>query len=243
MSGSIWSPRFPVSCIERLERLAHPSHDPLPKKSGIYRVHLEGVPILAYVGQSKDLQRRVNELRGVYGDVMPFTDPHIAAPALWAWRQLPPHRPYTVSFASIPGSAYWRQGYEDLVIAHARWETLRHPAGEEWWHTAYSPLTNFHKMPRGWVSSSSRSLGYRGGKASFLVENDLSETAETCGWDGFWDPEEGLGWTPSIAPVGDLSDPRDPIQDLGWGGHQWSHNRHQAKKGRGKEKHRKTGFR
>lgn len=211
-----------MSRTERLERLAHPSHDPLPKKPGIYRVHMEGVPVLAYVGQSRDLRRRINELRGVYGDVMPFTDPHIAAPALWAWRQLPPHRPYTVSFASISGPAYWRQGFEDLVIAQARWETLRHPAGEEWWHTAYSPLTNFHKMPRGWRSSSSRSSGYRGGKVPFLAEDDLSKSAAAGGWDGFWDPEGGWGWAPSIAPVGDLSDPRDPIHDLGWGGHQWT---------------------
>src|SRR5579864_168658 len=96
----LWSPRFPVNRTERLERLAHPRHDPLPKKGGIYRIHMEGVPVLAYVGQSQDIRRRVNELRGVSGSVMPFTDPHIAGPCLWAWGQMPPNRPYTVSFVA-----------------------------------------------------------------------------------------------------------------------------------------------
>jgi hypothetical protein len=200
LNGSLWSQRFPVNRAERLVRLAHPRHDPIPKMSGIYRIHMEGVPILAYVGQSKDLRRRLNELRGVDEDLMPYTDPHIAGPALWAWRQFPPHRPYTVTFATFESSAYWRQGFEDLVIAYARWDLKRDPTLEERWHAAYSPLASFHKMPAGWVSSSSRSRGYRGGPSPFLSE---------C-------------HTPSIAPVGDLDDQRDPVLDLGWGGHVWS---------------------
>jgi hypothetical protein len=71
---------------------------------------------------------------------------------------------------------------------------------EERWRTAYSPLANFHKMPDGWVSSSSRAKGYRGGRMPFLTESH----------------------TPSILPVGDLDDQRDPIADLGWGGHEWT---------------------
>ena len=77
LRGTLWSSRFPVSRTERIERLAHPSHDPLPKKPGIYRINMEGGEPLAYVGQSKDLRRRINELRGVYDDVMPFPDPPV----------------------------------------------------------------------------------------------------------------------------------------------------------------------
>ncbi len=200
LRGTIWSARFPVNRTERLARLAHPRHDPVPKKSGVYRIHMEGVPILAYVGQSQDLRRRINELRGIEGDSMPFTDPHIASPCLWVWKQFPPNRPYTVSFAAIEGSAYWRQGFEDLVIAQARWNLKRALTLDERWHTAYSPLANFHKMPDGWVSSSSRAKGYRGGRVPFRTESH----------------------TPSIMPVGELDDQRDPIADLGWGGHEWT---------------------
>jgi hypothetical protein len=161
---------------------------------------MEGATVLAYVGQSQDLRRRINELRGIEGDIMPFIDPHIASPCLWAWKQLPPNCPYTVSFAAIECSAYWRQGFEDLVIAQARWAVKRAPTLEKRWRTAYSPLANFHKMPDGWVSSSSRAKGYRGGSVPFRTESH----------------------TPSILPVGELDDQRDPIADLGWGGHEWT---------------------
>src|SRR5690348_13794669 len=73
LDESLWSLHFPVNRAARLAQLAHPSHDPIPKKAGIYRIHMEGVPVLAYVGQSKDLRRRVNELRGVDDDLMPYT--------------------------------------------------------------------------------------------------------------------------------------------------------------------------
>jgi hypothetical protein len=121
-------------------------------------------------------------------------------PCLWAWKQLPPNRPYTVSFAAIECSAYWRQGFEDLVIAQARWDLKHVPTLEASWRNAYSPLANFHKMPSGWASSSSRAKGYRGGKVPFLTESH----------------------TPSIMPVGELDDQRDPIADLDWGGHEWA---------------------
>lgn len=200
LDESLWSVRFPLNRTERLAPLAHPRHDPIPKKAGIYRVHMEGVPVLAYVGQSKDLRRRVNELRGVDDELMPYTDPHIAGPSLWSWRQFPPQRPYTVTFAAFESSAYFRQGLEDLVIAHARWQVKRKPPSEQRWRATYSPLASFHKMPAGWVSSSPRSRGYRGGPSPFLSECHTS----------------------SIAPVGDLDDQRDPVHDLGWGGHVWS---------------------
>ncbi len=39
LAGTIWSPRFALRRTERLAQLA-PQNDPLPRKPGIYRIHL-----------------------------------------------------------------------------------------------------------------------------------------------------------------------------------------------------------
>ena len=197
----IWSPRFALRRTERLAQLA-PRNDPLPRAPGIYRVHLEGSPVLAYIGQTGDLRRRINELSvGVYADAMPFATPHVAAPCLWAWRQLPPNAPFTVSFASVSGeaSAFWRQGLEDVALSVDRWERKHWPVQEIAWQAFFSPLANFGKAPVGWRLSSSRENGRRGGPTLTLEE----------------------AHEPSIMPIGDLDSIQDVCADI-WGGHVWS---------------------
>lgn len=54
LSSAIWSPRFPLRRTERLARLS-PKDEPIPRRGGLYRIHLEGDPsVLAYVGQTSE---------------------------------------------------------------------------------------------------------------------------------------------------------------------------------------------
>jgi hypothetical protein len=200
-TSRIWSPRFALRRTERLAQLA-PHNDPLPRAPGIYRVHLERSPVLAYIGQTGDLRRRINELSvGVYADAMPFTTPHVAAPCLWAWRQIPPRAPFTVSFVSVSDdvSAFWRQGLEDVALSIDRWDRKRLPVQEPAWRMCYSPLANFGKAPVGWQLSSSRESGRQGGPTA--TQEEAHE--------------------PSIMPRGDLDDPQDACAEV-WGGYSWS---------------------
>jgi hypothetical protein len=80
-------------------------------------------------------------LRGVHGDVMPYRDPHTAAPALWALRD---HSgcDFEASVVPIEGETSWRKGMECVALALYRQEK------------GTSPTVNFGRMPRGYVMSS-----------------------------------------------------------------------------------------
>ena len=60
----------------------------LPPKPGLYRVRAINGQELFYLGQTGlDLRARLGALRNnTMKTVMPFNDPHTAAPSLWAWR-------------------------------------------------------------------------------------------------------------------------------------------------------------
>lgn len=62
--------------------------DSLTKGPGVYRVRILGQPFLAYIGQSgRDVRSRLQSLRtNAASELMPYDDPHTAAPSLWAWR-------------------------------------------------------------------------------------------------------------------------------------------------------------
>ena len=54
---------------------------------GLYRIRRIGQERWDYLGQTgMGLRRRLSMLRGVYAPEMPYSDPHTAAPALWAIR-------------------------------------------------------------------------------------------------------------------------------------------------------------
>ena len=59
----------------------------IPKTSGVYRIRVKDSDFLMYIGQTRDLKRRLGSLkRHTYSQSMPWNDPHTAAPNLWAWR-------------------------------------------------------------------------------------------------------------------------------------------------------------
>jgi len=61
----------------------------LPAKPGVYRVRPADGDYLMYIGQTgRTLRQRLSELSKYRKapELMPYNDPHTAAPSLWAWR-------------------------------------------------------------------------------------------------------------------------------------------------------------
>jgi hypothetical protein len=87
--------------------------DIIPDKPGLYRIRRIGQMCLDYIGQtgkgSMTLRKRLGMQRGGYAAEMPYTDPHMAAPALWALRQGIGGE-YEVSVAPLRGTVPWRKG-------------------------------------------------------------------------------------------------------------------------------------
>ena len=74
-----WSPWVPLEGTGRDARL--------PKLPGLYRIRSVETGRILYIGQTgRSLRERMGALKGVYGDEMPYNDPHTAGPALWAHR-------------------------------------------------------------------------------------------------------------------------------------------------------------
>lgn len=160
----------------------------LPNAPGLYRIRRINGPGLDYIGQSgggtSTLRKRLGAQRGVYDDGMPYTDPHTAAPALWALR-MSLGVEFEVSVAPISCGNQFRKGLEALVIALHRQE-----------HHC-SPTANFGRIPIGFRKSSG--VGRKLAAAGKQFRGGKSDSSE---------PHHA----PSLPPVGLLGgDPRSPV--------------------------------
>lgn len=131
--GPVWSHWIPL-------RAAGAS--PLvPRESGLYRIRATASEAILYIGQTgRSIRERLGSLRGVYGEQMPYNDPHTAGPGLWAIR----HRDgvdFEASFAVVTGDRVHRLGREALAISAVRVAT------------GTSPTLNFGGMPSGYRKS------------------------------------------------------------------------------------------
>lgn len=129
-----WSPWVPLEGAGRDARL--------PRVAGLYRIRSAETGAVLYIGQTgRSLRARLGQLGGVYGDVMPYNDPHTAGPALWAHR-FETGETFEVSVAVLEVDRIYRMGREALEITKRRMID------------GHSPAYNFGRMPRGWVKSS-----------------------------------------------------------------------------------------
>ena len=123
----------------------------LPNQPGLYRVKPENSNIIAYIGETgRGLRDRINSLRrGTLSEVMPFNDPHTAAPNLWVWRQ-EEHWNYECSASPFTKSRVDRKAMECLLLWKYRLEK-----GE-------STLCNHGRFHKNYRKSSDRSKNKRG---------------------------------------------------------------------------------
>jgi hypothetical protein len=123
----------------------------LPDKPGLYRIRPENGSLIVYIGETgRGLRDRVNALRrGAFSELMPFNDPHTAAPNLWVWRQ-EEHWNYECSVAPFTKSRLDRKAMECLLLWKYRLEK-----GE-------STLCNHGRFHKNYRKSSDRSKNRRG---------------------------------------------------------------------------------
>jgi hypothetical protein len=168
-------------------------------ESGLYRIRATTSEVVLYIGQTgRSIRERLGSLRGVFGEQMPYSDPHTAGPGLWAIR----HRDgvdFEASFAVVPGDRIERLGREALAIGAVRVAT------------GTSPSLNFGGMPSGYRKSTgnnSRLLaaGQRrrggpdraspGSTATAPVAGPLRSSPTATNWLGLrWSP-----WDQAAAP-------------------------------------------
>lgn len=117
----------------------------LPSHGGLYRIRRVGFDGVDYIGQTGSgtmtLKKRMAMLKGVWGDQMPYRDPHTAGPALWSLRDRD-GVDFEVSVVVVDDTTPKRKGLEALAIALYRQRGRR------------SPTLNFGRMPIGYVMSS-----------------------------------------------------------------------------------------
>ena len=114
----------------------------VPRLPGLYRIRSVQTGRILYIGQTgRTLKERLGALNGVYGEVMPYNDPHTAGPALWAHR-IEFGETFEVSVAVLDVDRADRMVREALEVTKQRIID------------GCSPAYNFGRMPRGWVKSS-----------------------------------------------------------------------------------------
>ena len=176
--GLDWSPWVPLD--PAAGDIGNLSTDP-----GLYRVRHPSRDRLMYIGETgRSIRERVGGLaRGTYENEMPYLDPHVGAPRLWAIRQeLDGKFEVSVADPEIAADPQHRKGIEaSLIAVHHREYKSR-------------PTANFSKIIPGYEMSSYQSDNHRGGPISNKsgdVDAQLGQTPPP--WDT-WRPATDDGW-------------------------------------------------
>ncbi len=126
----------------------------IPKDPGLYRIRPAGKDFLMYIGETRrTVHERINELRHTLKrtDLMPWNDPHTAAPSLWAWQDAEGFE-YECSATPLDAATNGRRGMESFLLYRYRQEY-----GE-------STLCNFGRFHPRYRKSTNRKENLRGGK-------------------------------------------------------------------------------
>ena len=111
-------------------------------RQGLYRIRSVETARILYAGTTgRSLRARLSSLRGVYGELMPYNDPHTVGPALWAHR-IDAGETFEASFVELEVDMADRMGREALEITKRRIID------------GTSPANNFGRIPYGWLKSS-----------------------------------------------------------------------------------------
>ena len=156
-----WSPWIPFSAGKQ-------EFQQIPKEPGLYRIRPAGKNFLMYIGETKRaLYQRLQDLRmELKGrDLMPWSDPHAEAAALWAWQDAE-EMEFECSAAPLDATTSARRGMEAYLLYRYRLERNE------------SPLCNFGRFHPRYRKSTSHRENRRGGK---LEEGHKDNPA---GWPG-----------------------------------------------------------
>lgn len=171
----------------------------LPNTPGLYQIRRVSAEDLCYIGETgRNLRERLGSaLTGMTKEVMPFNDPHTAAPGLWCYRQ--EGYQFECRAAPVELTRRDRRALETCLIWQHRLEF------------GYSPLCNLGRFHPNFTRSGSRKSGQRGrylsdneprNPAGFPSISPLNATGETIGQDWM-----GLKWT-TFSPLNQSTPPK-----------------------------------
>jgi len=169
----------------------------IPTSEGLYRIRTKDSKTLDYLGQTgtgtMTLRKRVAMLRGVFGPEMPYCDPHVAGPGLWALLRTR-GAPFEVSVCPLPGQdVVRRKSAEALEVS------LHRMAFQT------SPTVNFGRMPAGFIKSSHNNAKLQAAGKVFHGREDPGGALQTYHQSG-------------IKPQGGFD---EDCQGPSWCGHAW----------------------
>jgi len=179
-----------------------------PTEQGLYRISHSRTSGLEYVGYG-DVNERIYRLKlGLSKDEMPFRDPHMAAPCLWALQQ--EHQgTFWVSWTAMGNSEEDLRGKKSAYIAQYRLIT------------GQSPTANFGRMIDGYSSSSYQRWGRRGEKIDEPVSGQLTGL-DPQSWENWkevvstdWMRYSWTDFQPLIPDWSNVSNIKDDIPSTG----------------------------
>jgi len=135
----------------------------LPAEPGIYRVRPVNGDYLMYIGQTgRTLRQRLSELSKFWQipELMPYNDPHTAAPSLWAWRDAT-GLDFECSATPLPTTMDART--REMIECYFLWQ-YRLEYGS-------STLCNFGRFHPNYRKSKDRSSRQRGGRLPEGITN------------------------------------------------------------------------
>lgn len=135
----------------------------LPAEPGIYRIRPVDGDYLMYIGQTgRTLRQRLSELSKYRktSELMPYNDPHTAAPSLWAWRDAT-GLDFECSGTPLPITTNTRA--REVIECYLLWQ-YRLEYGS-------STLCNFGRFHPNYRKSKDRSSRQRGGRLPEGITN------------------------------------------------------------------------
>lgn len=147
--GLAWSAWVPFEYF-------HERRTALPAGPGVYRVRPVDDDCLMYIGQTgRTLRERLYALSGYRKtpDLMPYNDPHTAAPSLWAWRDAT-GMDFECSAAPLDHTVDVRM--RETMECYLLWQYRREYGS--------STLCNFGRFHPNYLKSRGRSSRERGGR-------------------------------------------------------------------------------
>ena len=166
----------------------------IPTDAGLYRIRIKGEKTLKYLGQTgangRGLRGRLGQLNGIYGELMPYNDPHTAGPALWALLK-DKKVDLEVSVFTLPSDTKFnRKGMECFAIYCHRKQF------------GFSPSFNFGRMPVGYSKSSQNNAAlvkagkrFRGSETKQVLNCHNQSAKIIQDINAVWGEQRPIGWS------------------------------------------------
>jgi hypothetical protein len=182
---------------------------------GVYRVRAKNFQKLVYIGETTNLKTRTSSLStNSYKEMMPWNDPHTAAPNLWAWRQ-EQRWDYELSVAPVDFPTQKRKALECYLLWKYRLEVGESTiCNHGRFHQDYLKSSDRKQNRPGRKLASNEPRNSNGGPSQRPLQSDpnfLSETWTSLDWSPF--SSINVGYFPDKGGLYRITNPSQELLD------------------------------